>query len=233
MLRPLVGNAVDVVSIETIAAGILERIWHLTIISAPAGDIGKLDNETIAEAAGWNLDADRLVAILVDVGWLDRCETNRLVIHDWHEHAPSFVKGNLSKWGKPFASSQPLKNTKPNLTKPNLTGKQRAKHIARQPAKQKFVPPDFDQVSEYVSQYQAEQRADGKTWPVRKFDVQQFLDHYEANGWKQANGNRLKCWKATVRNWGRRDFGGKRQDGQRAEQLYRNMDPQASSGGIA
>lgn len=36
-------------------------------------------------------------------------------------------------------------------------------------------------------------------------DIQpeQFVDHYEANGWKQANGNRIVDWKAAVRTWER------------------------------
>jgi hypothetical protein len=34
------------------SVGILELLWHLTAREAPRGDIGKLDNETIAEGSG-------------------------------------------------------------------------------------------------------------------------------------------------------------------------------------
>ena len=71
--------------------------------------------------------------------------------------------------------------------------------------KTKFEPPTLLEIQAYVNQYQAR----SEVWPVRKFDAQCFLDHYTANGWKQSNGNPIKDWKATVRNWGKRDFGAK------------------------
>lgn len=96
-LRPMLAEMP--VSVELVATGILERIWHIGISDAFRGDIGKLDNEEIAEMVGWHGDADAFVDLLVEEKWLDRHPTHRLLIHDWHEHAPKYVKGNAAKSG--------------------------------------------------------------------------------------------------------------------------------------
>ena len=145
---------------ETLAVGILERLWHMAISGAQRGDIGRHDNETIAEAVGWFGDADTLIELLTDTEWVDRCDENRLVIHDWDEHAPAFVKRNIARKGgfaKPLTNpvkqalpysgeqgSERLPTQKgaqaatPNQTKPNLTkdstGKGRPSGSAGKPA---------------------------------------------------------------------------------------------------
>ncbi len=96
-LRPLVGNVP--VKIETIAVGLLERLWHTSIVSAPRGDIGRLDDESIAESIGWDGDGEVIVAVLVDCGWVDRSVEHRLVIHDWAEHSPRHIKQNIHRKG--------------------------------------------------------------------------------------------------------------------------------------
>lgn len=133
---------------ETIAVGILEKLWHTTIVNAQRGDIGKLDDDSIAEAIGWDGESAEIVSILVECGWLDVCETHRLVVHDWAEHAPRHVKQNIGKKGGfvvrddkkgetdnaivirddgksppsviDDAGSEEISPT-PNLTKPNVT----------------------------------------------------------------------------------------------------------------
>ena len=37
-----------------------------------------------------------------------------------------------------------------------------------------------------------------------RFDPQAFIDHYDANGWRVGKVS-MKDWKATVRNWKRRE----------------------------
>lgn len=132
-LRPLFSDVL--VDVETIAVGILERLWNATTRDAPQGDIGRLDDDMIAESVGWHGSPDDLIEILVESKWLDRCEVHRLVIHDWPDHAPDFIRGNLKRWNRQFAiatcskkaaiapcpSTIPRASTIPNLTKPNLT----------------------------------------------------------------------------------------------------------------
>lgn len=121
---------------ETISVGLLERLWHATAVGAIRGDIGKFDNELIAEMVGWQLPADNLIAVLIECGWLDECGIHRLVVHDWNQHAPKHVKANVAKAGgfhspapkeppkgeppkEPPQGSSPPNLTNSNLTKPN------------------------------------------------------------------------------------------------------------------
>jgi hypothetical protein len=122
--------------------GILESLWLFTQANAPRGDVGKHSDEDIAAAIEWDGDASELVWNLTECGWLDACDENRLVVHDWADHAPKYLKGALHKNGQDFAkpanstllkhpAKQPAKqgarapDTKPNLTKPNQTEESR------------------------------------------------------------------------------------------------------------
>lgn len=80
-------------------AGILETLWHLAIESADEGDIGKFSNEDIAMGLEWEGDADELVGALIDSGFVDEDQERRLVIHDWFDHAPDYIKERLRKRG--------------------------------------------------------------------------------------------------------------------------------------
>lgn len=77
--------------------GILESLWHLTAREAPRGNIGKLCNEDIAAWIDWEGDADELVKHLVTSGWLDYSNEDRLVVHDWTEHADDTTKKAMSR----------------------------------------------------------------------------------------------------------------------------------------
>jgi hypothetical protein len=133
-VRPLVAGMP--IEPETVCVGLLERLWHATIASAFRGDIGsKMDDEEIAEAIGWSGDSQEIITILIETGWLDRCDNHRLVVHDWDNHAPKFVKGNAARYGgiiKQGSSLEevpcntspneiPLSDLAPNQTKQNVT----------------------------------------------------------------------------------------------------------------
>lgn len=59
--------------------------------------------------------------------------------------------------------------------------------------KTKFKKPTVEEVQDYV---------DEKSLNV---SAESFIDYYNANGWKIGK-NSMKDWKATVRNWNRRQF---------------------------
>lgn len=65
----------------------------------------------------------------------------------------------------------------------------------------RFAAPTLDEIKAYVIE------------KGLRMDAEAFFDHYEANGWKQSNGNKIKSWQAAARQWARRgsDFG-KKQD---------------------
>lgn len=94
------------------AVGILESLWHLTATHAKDGGIGRaFTDEDIANAIGWEGDPEQLVSALVSSGWLDVCDVNRLIVHDWDDHCPDFVRGNLGRLKAEFAvpkKSDPL-----------------------------------------------------------------------------------------------------------------------------
>ena len=77
--------------------GLLELLWCNTAKQCPQGDIGRFPDEDIAELVDWDGDPGELVEALVSCGWLDRSEEHRLLVHDWHEHAPSWVTAVLKK----------------------------------------------------------------------------------------------------------------------------------------
>lgn len=64
----------------------------------------------------------------------------------------------------------------------------------RETAPQKrFTPPTLEDVAAYCAERQ------------NNVDAQKFVDYYTANGW-QVGRNKMKDWKAAVRNWERNGF---------------------------
>lgn len=102
------------------AVGLLESLWLFTQANAPAGDVGRHCNEDIAASIEWDGDADSLIASLVECGWIDDDDDHRLLIHDWADHVPTYLKGAMAKHGKDFAKQ---------------SAKQPAKHGPKHPAK--------------------------------------------------------------------------------------------------
>ena len=74
------------------AVGILECVWHFAAVNACDGGIGRHSNDLIAYWIGYLGDADKLIAGLVEAGFLDVCEESRLQVHDWFDHAPKYIK---------------------------------------------------------------------------------------------------------------------------------------------
>lgn len=77
--------------------GLLECIWQRATKQCPRGDIGRFSNADIAIMGDYEGDAEALVAALVDCGWFDESTSHRLVIHDWHEHAPNWLRGVVKR----------------------------------------------------------------------------------------------------------------------------------------
>lgn len=85
--------------------GLLECMWMAVARNCPQGDIGRFTNVEIAIMVNWDGDPDEMVNALIDCGWLDRCKVNRLVVHDWHDHCPTYIRGGLARKEKQIVSA--------------------------------------------------------------------------------------------------------------------------------
>lgn len=104
------------------AIGLLESLWMFTARNAPLGDIGRHSNEDIAVHLEWSGDADALILALTECRWIDESEEHRLLIHDWADHLPMWLQGNLKRHDKkPIvakqSTKQPAKQTAKEATK--------------------------------------------------------------------------------------------------------------------
>lgn len=127
--------------------------------------------------------------ILQDDGWVNGKMARVLEIQQERHQRRVLAgrKGGLKKASNASsnAKAMPLANTKQCSTNQNQN------HIATNVAidrGRKFFPPSVSEVTEYC-------RERGNS-----VDPQNFVDHYEANGWMRGK-NKVKDWKACVRTW--------------------------------
>lgn len=118
---------------------------------------------------------------------------------------------NGSKGGRPVTKTEP--NNNQNITKPepkekenvkaNVNEKKKDTDVSKEKAS-RFLPPTLDEVRGYCLE---------KGYPV---DAERFIDFYESKGWFVGK-NKMKDWKAAVRNWNRmqREDGAAKASGQR------------------
>lgn len=186
--------------------GLLESIWKLARTSAQAGDIGRHSDEDIAAAIEYEDDAEILIQSLVECGWLDADDEFRLIVHDWSDHVPTYLKGNFAKHNKQFADEVAKQRAKQPETPPSGAAKQGAKQGANSNVlpnqtkpnqtkpnqKKAFVAPSLQEVQAYCAERS------------NQVDPSAFLDHYTANGWMRGR-TKIKDWKACVRTWEKRD----------------------------
>ena len=59
-------------------------------------------------------------------------------------------------------------------------------------SRSRFTPPTVEEVAQYINEMSYH------------INAEHFVDYYEANGWLVGR-NKMKDWKATVRNWERRE----------------------------
>ena len=88
---------------QLIAIGVLEALWHFVAQFAPTGDVGRYQDEDIADGVFWDDDPTTLIDALLDSGWLERNETHRLIVHDWPDHCEDAVHLFLARNVQLFA----------------------------------------------------------------------------------------------------------------------------------
>lgn len=115
--------------------GLLELLWYSAAKQCPQGDIGRFSNEDIAELLDWDGPADELIDALVSCDWLEKSAEYRLIVHDWHDHAPGFIHAALGRKGLDFVtrvakeppSAEPSGDQSPEPS-PERSGESSAEH---------------------------------------------------------------------------------------------------------
>lgn len=77
--------------------GMLEGVWQFAKRFAPAGDIGKYSDNSIARFIQWDRTPSELIEALVRCRWIDPHDMRRLVIHDWATHCDDSVHMQLAR----------------------------------------------------------------------------------------------------------------------------------------
>lgn len=95
--------------------GYLEMLTHFTAKWTPRGDIGRYNDEEIAQGLYWREDRspNELIQALIESGFLERCAKHRLVVHDWAEHTDQNTKRGLQRRGETFVVYIPLADNVP------------------------------------------------------------------------------------------------------------------------
>lgn len=94
------------------AVGLLESLWLTAGRETPRGDIGKLSDEDIALAIDFRGDETKMIEDLIACGWIDRHDTERLIIHDWFDHADDAVHMRLARTLQFFVDGKAPKITR-------------------------------------------------------------------------------------------------------------------------
>lgn len=100
-------------------------------------------------------------------------------------------KMDCTKNGNEFTENvKPIPNINTNINtnkKPDIK-----KEIYKEKNTKRFVKPSIEEIKEYVFENSL------------NVDCEYFYDYYESNGWTVGK-NHMKDWKATLRNWSRRN----------------------------
>lgn len=118
------------------------------------------------------------------------------VSQDEKQGVSGCAKPPVSETEKPHVSEDAAKTesqTKPDQANTDQTSTGQTKGVRR------FRAPALGEVRDYSLEYAAEKGLDPSG-----FDAEGFIDYYTSNGWRVGR-NPMKDWKATVRDWVRKD----------------------------
>lgn len=113
------------------------------------------------------------------------------------------AKQNMAKVANASIACQTVANLPDTVTDNDTVLKKKDTDVSKEKAS-RFLPPTLDEVRSYCLE---------KGYPV---DAERFIDFYESKGWFVGK-NKMKDWKAAVRNWNRmqREDGAAKASGQR------------------
>lgn len=98
LTHPKTRRAMKLLGMPTFkVVGILECLTHYAAQYADDGDLSRFDEEDFLVYAGIDPVDTGIFAALHQAGFLDRREDGGYLIHDWKEHAPTFIYDRLRK----------------------------------------------------------------------------------------------------------------------------------------
>lgn len=100
------------------------------------------------------------------------------------------AKPPVSDNEKPVVSEKQEKTE--TQTKPNQTNTNQAKPESESAKRKRFAPPTRDEAIKF-----------GRSIGLPEYEVDKFLDHFTANGWKVSGRTPMRDWNAAMRNWSR------------------------------
>lgn len=147
----------------------------------------------------WDYSVRGLVALFSDGESSIRSALTELEEHGYLRRERVREQGKLG--GCIYIITDSLKSEKPNVENPRVEN-----HVVENPSQlntkelntnksntnKRFIPPSREEVQEYI---------DENGFSV---DAERFIDYYTSNGW-MVGKNHMKDWKATVRNWERKN----------------------------
>jgi len=95
-------------------------------------------------------------------------------------------------------------NVKENITS-IITSSNNNELVYTGKQKNAFTKPTISELNDYIKEIGAE------------INAEKFYDYYEANGWLISGSAKMKDWKATVRNWKRREDERKKEEEKKNE----------------
>ncbi|MFA5391920.1 MAG: hypothetical protein WC331_10925 [Candidatus Omnitrophota bacterium] len=101
------------------AVGLLECLWHFTARYAGQGDIGRYENDIIADALGWKKEPDVLIEALIAEKWLDAHEKYRLIVHDWSDHSDDTCNKYLASQKLSYCDGKPARKKGKEMKTPD------------------------------------------------------------------------------------------------------------------
>ena len=128
-------------------------------------------------------------------GMIDIIE-NTITIPKWEKHqnidGMEKIREQTRQRVARHREKQKLIESNVTVTSCNATDKDKDKDKDKNKSNKRFTPPSREEVQEYI---------DEKGFSV---DAERFIDYYTSNGW-MVGKNHMKDWKATVRNWERKN----------------------------
>lgn len=107
-------------TVPGVTLGLLETVWGFACAYAIDGRLTGQDLDDALDGGRWFTlwDFEVIVDALIDTGWLDK-EGEILVIHDWFDHCPEYVKKRARRSGVENAPVEPERRANPRSSTPN------------------------------------------------------------------------------------------------------------------